>query len=224
MKTNDFINALAQDHAAQPQPQPLRWTFLTAMAAGLGVAVVAFALTLGVRPDVASAILTWRYDFKFVVTLTLAVTSARLVWRLARPAADFRSAELALAAAPLLLFGAVLYELWAMPAEQLASARHRLEFRGVPCEHHVPLARRRLPPRSMRYGAAHRCGRVWRAPQRGCSPTRLPQRYTPRIARTTRRCSSPSGTQLRWLLSPAWQALPGGVCCAGNSRRHALDR
>ncbi len=116
MKTHDLINALAQDHAARPQPQPLRWTFLTAMAAGLGVAVVAFALTLGVRHDVASAILTWRYDFKFVVTLTLAVTSARLVWRLARPAADFRSAELALAAAPLLLAGAVLYELWAVPA------------------------------------------------------------------------------------------------------------
>ncbi len=116
MKTRDFINALAQDHAARPQPQPLRWTFVTALAAGLGVAVVAFALTLGVRPDVASAILTWRYDFKLVVTVTLAVTSARLVWRLARPAADFRSAELGLAAAPLLLFGAVLYELWAMPA------------------------------------------------------------------------------------------------------------
>jgi hypothetical protein len=116
MKTNDFISALAQDHAAQPQPQPLRWTFLTAMAAGLGVAVVAFALTLGFRPDLASAIQTWRYDFKFVVTLTLAVTSARLVWRLARPAAECHSAELALAAAPLLLFGAVLYELWAVPA------------------------------------------------------------------------------------------------------------
>lgn len=116
MKTQDLISALAQDHAARPQPQPLRWTFLTAMAAGFGVAAVAFALTLGIRPDVASAILTWRYDFKFVVTLTLAVTSARLVWQLARPAADPRSAELTIAAAPLLLFGAVLYELWAVPA------------------------------------------------------------------------------------------------------------
>lgn len=116
MKTNDFINALTQDHAACPKPEPLSWTFLTAMAAGFGVAAVAFALALGVRPDVASAILTWRYDFKFVVMLTLAATSARLVWQLARPAQDPRSAELALAAAPLLLAGAVLYELWAVPA------------------------------------------------------------------------------------------------------------
>ncbi len=115
MKTNNLINALAQDHAALPQPQPLRWTFLQAMAAGFGVAAIAFALTLGVRHDVASAILTWRYDFKFVVTLTLAVTSARLVWQLARPAADPRSAELTVAAAPLLLFSAALYELWALP-------------------------------------------------------------------------------------------------------------
>jgi hypothetical protein len=116
MKTHDFINALAQDHATSPQPQPLSWTFLTAMAAGLGIAIVAFALTLGIRPDVASAVLTWRYDFKFVVTLTLAATSARLVWQLARPATDPRSAGLAIAAAPALLFGAVLYELWAIPA------------------------------------------------------------------------------------------------------------
>ena len=116
MRTDDFINALTLDHATAPKPQPLSWTFLTAMAAGFGVAAVAFALTLGIRPDVASAILTWRYDFKFVVALTLAVTSARLVWQLARPAADARTAELAMAAAPLLLFGAVLYELWAIPS------------------------------------------------------------------------------------------------------------
>jgi hypothetical protein len=116
MRTDDFINALARDHEACPRLKPLSWIFLTAIAAGFGVAWVAFALTLGVRPDVASAILTWRYDFKFVVTLTLAVTSARLVWRLARPAADARPAGLAMAAAPVLLFGAVLYELWAVPA------------------------------------------------------------------------------------------------------------
>ncbi len=116
MRTDDLIGALAQDHAAHPKPQPLRWTFVGAMAAGFGVAAIAFALTLGIRPDVASAILTWRYDFKFVVTLTLAVTSARFVWQLARPAADPRSAGLAIAAAPVLLLGAVLYELWAVPA------------------------------------------------------------------------------------------------------------
>ncbi len=116
MKTGDFINALAVDHAARPKPQPLRRTFLIAMAAGFAVAVVLFSLTLGIRPDAAFAIHTWRYDFKFLVTLTLAATSARLVWQLARPAADARSAKLAIAAAPLLLFGAVLYELWAVPA------------------------------------------------------------------------------------------------------------
>ncbi len=115
MRTQDLIGALSEDHAARPQPQPLRWTFLIAMAAGLGVAAAGFAVALGIRPDAASAIETWRYDFKFVMTLTLAVTSARLVWRLARPAVDARSAELALAISPLLLLGAVLYELWAIP-------------------------------------------------------------------------------------------------------------
>jgi len=115
MRTLDLINALSEDHAARPQPRPLRWTFVSAMAAGLGVAALAFALTLGIRPDAAFAIQTWRYDFKFLMTLTLAVTSARLVWRLARPAADARSAELAMAVAPALLLAAVLYELWVVP-------------------------------------------------------------------------------------------------------------
>jgi hypothetical protein len=116
MKTDDLIGALTLDHAAHPRPEPLQRSFLVAMAAGFGVAIVVFALTLGIRPDVAAAIFTWRYDFKFVVTLTMAITSARLVWRLARPAVDAHSAEIALLSAPLLLAGAVLYELWTIPS------------------------------------------------------------------------------------------------------------
>jgi len=115
MRTDDLIKALAEDHAAHPQPEPLRRTFVAAIALGLGIAVVAFALALGIRPDVASAIGTWRFDFKLVMTLTLALTSARLVWKLARPAANARPAELAMAAAPLLLLAAVAYELWTIP-------------------------------------------------------------------------------------------------------------
>jgi hypothetical protein len=115
MRTDDLINALTQDHAAHPQPGSLRRTFFAAMAAGTGLAAVAFALTLGVRPDIASAIETWRCGFKFVMTITLAATSGWLVWRLARPAANPRPAEVAMAAAPLLLLFAVSYELWAVP-------------------------------------------------------------------------------------------------------------
>ena len=115
MRTEDLIKALAEDHAAHPRPGSLRRTFVGTMALGLGIAVIAFALTLGVRPDVASALGTWRFDFKLVMTITLTITSARFVWRLARPAVDARSAELALAAGPLLLLGAVFYELWVIP-------------------------------------------------------------------------------------------------------------
>ncbi len=115
MRTEDLINALAEDHAARPQPGSLRQTFLSALALGLTIAVVVFALTLGVRPDLAHAMHTWRFDFKLAMTITLAATSARLTWRLSRPAADAWSAEIALAAAPLLLLGAVAYELWHVP-------------------------------------------------------------------------------------------------------------
>lgn len=115
MKTEDLINALAEDHAARPQSGSLRRTFFVAMALGLAIAAIAFALTLGIRPDIALAMQTWRFDFKLVMTVTLAITSAWLVWRLSRPAADPRPAEMALAIAPVLLLSAVTYELWSVP-------------------------------------------------------------------------------------------------------------
>lgn len=95
MRTEDLINALAEDHAARPEPGSLRRTFLVAMALGLTIAAIAFALTLGIRPDIALAMQTWRFDFKLVMTVTLVVSSAWLVWRLSRPAIDPRPAEMA---------------------------------------------------------------------------------------------------------------------------------
>jgi hypothetical protein len=115
MKTEDLINALAEDHAARPWPGSLRQTFFVAVALGLVIAAIAFALVLGVRPDISIALRTWRFDFKLVMTVTLALTSAWLVWRLSRPAIDPRPAELAMAIAPLLVLGAVTYELWSIP-------------------------------------------------------------------------------------------------------------
>ena len=118
MRTEDLINALAEDHAVRPQPGSLRRTFFVAMALGLAMAAIAFALLLGVRQDVALAMQTWRFDFKLVMTFTLAITSARLVWQLSRPAVDPRPAETALAITPLLLLGAVTYELWSVPESE----------------------------------------------------------------------------------------------------------
>jgi hypothetical protein len=118
MRTEDLIKALAEDHAARPQPEPLRRTFLAVMALGFAAALIVFELTLGVRTDLASALQTWRFDLKVLMTIILAFTSASFVWRLARPAADIRSAELALTAAPLLLLGAVFYELCSVPASE----------------------------------------------------------------------------------------------------------
>jgi hypothetical protein len=118
MKTEDLINALAQDHAARPQPGSLRQTFFVATALGLTIAAIAFTLALGVRPDLTLAMQTWRFDFKLVMAFTLAITSARLVWRLSRPAVDPQSAEMALAIAPLLALGTVAYELWSVPESE----------------------------------------------------------------------------------------------------------
>jgi hypothetical protein len=115
MRTEDLIKALAEDHALRPQPGSLRLTFFVAMALGLTMAAIVFALVLGVRPDIALAMQTWRFDFKLIMTATLAIESAWLVWRLSRPAADARPAEAALALSPVLLLGAVACELWSVP-------------------------------------------------------------------------------------------------------------
>jgi hypothetical protein len=121
MRTDELINALAADHAVRPALKPLERGFAEAVAAGVAVAAVLFVLTLGVRPDVMTAIGTWRFDFKFVMTLTLAATAIRLVLRLSRPAADVRLAAWGLAAAPLLLLGAIAVELYTVPAAEWAA-------------------------------------------------------------------------------------------------------
>lgn len=118
MRTDDLIKALAADHAAHPQPLPLKRVFANAAAAGFAVAAMLFAVTLGVRHDVMAALATWRYDFKFVMTATLAATAIWLVLRMARPGAELRVAAWALMAGPALLMGAVAYELWTVPASE----------------------------------------------------------------------------------------------------------
>ncbi len=118
MRTDELINALAADHAVRPALKPLGRAFAEAVAAGVAVAAVLFVLTLGVRPDVMSALGTWRFEFKFVMTLTLAAAAIRLVLRLSRPAAEVRLAAWGLAAAPLLLLGAIIIELYTVPAAE----------------------------------------------------------------------------------------------------------
>lgn len=121
MKTDDLITALAAD--AQCVSRPIGRTLALAIAGGAVGAVILFAVRIGLRPDVATAIASPRFLFKFVITLSLLGSALGLIWNLARPGAIPVAWLLALAAAPALLAIGSVAEMLTVPA---ADWGHRL--------------------------------------------------------------------------------------------------
>lgn len=116
MRTEDLIKAISADTARTPAPMDRVWWIAVAVAAVIAFAV--FEATLGPRPDIALAVETMRFVYKFVVTLALAVTAFAVVRAAARPGA--RASRLApwLLLAPVLAMLGVLVELAVLaPAE-----------------------------------------------------------------------------------------------------------
>jgi len=114
MKTDDLIKAISTD-AGRPAPSMAGAWGLALVAAAL-VALVVFTAMLGPRPDIAEAVATLRFPFKFVVTLALAGSALAVLQAVARPGADWRRTAPWLALAPALLLCAVALELLAVPA------------------------------------------------------------------------------------------------------------
>ncbi|MDQ0392751.1 NrsF family protein [Labrys monachus] len=112
MKTDDLIKALAEDTT-------VRWRFGSILAGatvvGALVAAAIFFAGIGFRPDIAHAVETARFLFKFVVTLALAIAAIGLVARIGRPGVPAGRWGPALAVAPVLLGVAVIAELAVMP-------------------------------------------------------------------------------------------------------------
>jgi hypothetical protein len=115
MKTDELIHLLANDRVPE---WPLQLTFAVAAAAGTLVAAVLFFAEMGFRPDIAAAVQSIRFLFKFVVTISLAATAIAAALRIARPSDDFKSAGARLLIAPILLLSAVGLELMAVPSRQ----------------------------------------------------------------------------------------------------------
>ena len=103
MKTDDLIKALSTD-VRPAMPIDLAWWI--AAAIGAVVAATVFFMTIGPRPDIADAMQTVRFPFKFVVTVALAVTAFRLLRILSRPGTELRQAWPWLLLAPALLVAA----------------------------------------------------------------------------------------------------------------------
>jgi hypothetical protein len=115
MKTNDFIDALSADAPAQERSP--RRALLIAAVAGAVIAGGLLMLTLRPRPDFSSAMMTMRFDFKFVVTLVLAATAFFVLRDMARPEVQRSRLRAALLAAPVLMLLAVGLELIAVPRD-----------------------------------------------------------------------------------------------------------
>ena len=118
MKTSDLIEALSHDAATVSRPP--RRTMLMALAAGGLVSIVVFALTMGPRPDLVTALASWRFDLKMVLVGCALVLAFVDCVRLANPAARGFATRASLAV-PLLLLGAVGVELYAVAPTEWGS-------------------------------------------------------------------------------------------------------
>lgn len=109
METDELIKALAADARRSGISMRVAWSS-TAVAAVAVAAAVFFAL-LGARLDIAEAAQTFRFLFKFAVTLALAASAFALLHMLSRPETEPRRSLPRLAFAPALLAAGVVVEL-----------------------------------------------------------------------------------------------------------------
>lgn len=83
MRTEDLIAVLAEDTA--PRSPSLARSVLSALVIGGAVSVIGFLLVLGVRPDIAAALGTWRFDWKLVQVAALLIAATITCIRLSSP-------------------------------------------------------------------------------------------------------------------------------------------
>lgn len=114
MKTDDLINAIAQD--AQAASPSITGRILAALGIGGVLALALFSQMLGARPDIVEALQTWRFDAKLIITLLCVVVALQVLVPLARPDVDPRKAFRALLLPAFALVAAMAWELAVAPA------------------------------------------------------------------------------------------------------------
>ena len=131
MRTNDLIDKLVADYVAQPPPKPVAHHLVMAIIGGLAISAALFSITLGPRPDILSALSTWRFDIKWADNLVLVIAAAWVALRLSRPVTTPPSAMRALIVPAFLLLAAVTYELVTVPASEWPA--RAMGVNGVMC-------------------------------------------------------------------------------------------
>jgi hypothetical protein len=116
VRTSELIDALAADTVANPIHMGRR--IAIALALGFVGSVLLYALFVGPRPDLDSAVQTMRFNLKFLDAAALTLPSVLLLVRLVRP--DARPGLMAawLLAPLVLLAVAVVVELTVVPSSQ----------------------------------------------------------------------------------------------------------
>jgi hypothetical protein len=112
VETNDLIKLLAQD---APVRSRIGRTLALAAVAGILISGTMFFAGIGFRDDIAAAMQTGRFLFKFVFTIALAITAFAVVQRIGRPGVPLKVWTWALLLAPLLLVAAASAEMMIMP-------------------------------------------------------------------------------------------------------------
>lgn len=116
MRTADLLRALeadAGDHAARPLGRSL----LAGLAPALALSVAFYGVTLGPRPHLTSMLMEPRVLFKLVFPLVLACCAGGMLMRLIRPGSDVRPYIAFLGFLGVVLIGAVVAELFALPRD-----------------------------------------------------------------------------------------------------------
>jgi hypothetical protein len=135
MDTKELINALAAD--TRPPPASLSSVWWGAAGLAIALAAAVFFAMLGPRPDLAAAAGTPRFLFKFVVTITLAVSAFGLARALSQPGETWRKAMPYLAAAPALIAMAVVVEIVVLPPDTWSD--ELIGTNGIDCLTYVSL-------------------------------------------------------------------------------------
>ncbi|WP_022720046.1 NrsF family protein [Rhodopseudomonas sp. B29] len=102
MDTDHLINSLAAD--CPTRPRPVGQVLAAALLVALPVSAALLLTTIGLRPDIRSAMHNPFFDLKFVVTLALSLSAITLAMHLSRPDASPKGWRLVLLA-PLAILG-----------------------------------------------------------------------------------------------------------------------
>jgi len=114
VKTDDLIELLAKDSVPRRFRSALAW----AVTSGIIIAAIVFSVAIGFRPDISEAVKSGRFLFKFVVTVSLAVTAIWVTLSVGRPDGRLAHRGLTLATAPALLACVAVLELLVLPESQ----------------------------------------------------------------------------------------------------------